>query len=214
MKTLLCVCALAGLLTPEFISAQGVTYVSNLGEPSTGSQAVGSDSWFAVSFRTGANANGYQLNSVQLFMDQASGNPNGFTIALYNGNGSFPGDSFGNLIGFEPLTPGIFTFSNPGIVLPPSTSYFIVATAAAPVAQGSYQWRTASGAGEFYGNGWIRGAAHYYSPNGSSWTVNRESSFQFAINATAVPEPSSLVLLCFSSLILGIHLFRRAKARA
>ena len=32
-------------------------------------------------------------------------------------------------------------------------------------------------------------------------------------NITIVPEPSSLALLCFSSLILGAHLFRRAKVR-
>jgi hypothetical protein len=46
------------LSAPQITQAQGTTYLSNLGEPSTGSLAVGSDSWLAVSFGTGTNVGG------------------------------------------------------------------------------------------------------------------------------------------------------------
>ena len=146
-------------------------------------------------------------------MDQASGNPSGFTVLLYDLNGRLPGRNVGTRTGANPVTPGVFTFASPDIVLSSLTSYFIVATGAGPVAQGSYQWSTAASSAFFYSDGWIRGAGHYYSPNGSSWTVSRESSFQFAVNATAVPELSSMVLICFSGLILGVYLFRHAKVK-
>jgi hypothetical protein len=58
-------------------------YLSNLGQSSTGSLAVGSDSWLAASFGTGTNEGGYELNSIQLAMTDASGNPSGFTVMIY-----------------------------------------------------------------------------------------------------------------------------------
>jgi hypothetical protein len=52
-------------LAPQIIQAQGtITYVSNLGQASTGSDKVGSNSWLAASFEAGNNASGYLLNSV------------------------------------------------------------------------------------------------------------------------------------------------------
>ena len=54
------------VLSPPVAQAQGTTYVSSLGLPSTGSASVGSDSWVAEGFWTGPNAAGYLLNSVQL----------------------------------------------------------------------------------------------------------------------------------------------------
>jgi hypothetical protein len=45
----------------------------------SGSPSVASDSWLAAEFGTGTDASGYVLNSVQLGMTDASGNPSGFT---------------------------------------------------------------------------------------------------------------------------------------
>ena len=73
-----------GLMASQVIQAQGtMTYLSNLGQSSTGSLAAGSDSWLAAGFQTGTNNGGYVLNSIQLAMNAASGNPTGFKVMLY-----------------------------------------------------------------------------------------------------------------------------------
>jgi hypothetical protein len=65
----------AGLLAQQLALAQGTTtYLSNLGQASAGSLAVGSDSWLAAPFGTGFNAGGYVLDSAQLSLTDASGN--------------------------------------------------------------------------------------------------------------------------------------------
>jgi len=75
----------ASILTPRLLQAQGtMTYLSNLGQASAGSVAVGSNSWVSFAFQTGPDASGYVLNSVQLAMADASGNPSGFTMFLYS----------------------------------------------------------------------------------------------------------------------------------
>src|ERR1039458_2607755 len=80
-----------GLLAQQIAVAQGTTtYLSNLGQASAGSLAVGSDSWLAEAFRTGADAGGYVLDSVQLSLADASGSPSGFTVMLYATNPSTP----------------------------------------------------------------------------------------------------------------------------
>src|ERR1035441_1891498 len=73
-----------GMLSPQIIQAQGTTYLSNLDQSSVGSLAVGSNSWVAVGIYTGTNPGGYVLNSIQLAMTDASGNPSGFMAMLYN----------------------------------------------------------------------------------------------------------------------------------
>ena len=87
------------LLLPRIAQAQGTTYLSNVGQPSVGSLAVGNDSWRAALFETGTNASGYVLNSFQLQMAGASGNPNSFTVALYTNVSGF---------GLPPSTTFIF----------------------------------------------------------------------------------------------------------
>ncbi len=104
------------LLTQQITQAQGTIYLSNLGQPSAGSLAVGSDSWVAAMFQTGANAGGYVLNSVQLGMADASGNPSGFTVMIYANIvppiGIFPGNSLGTLTdSLNPVTSGIYTYT-------------------------------------------------------------------------------------------------------
>jgi hypothetical protein len=74
-----------GLFSQQFLQAQGtMTYLSNLGQPTVGTNAVGSDSWLAAGFYTGTNAGGYLLDSIQLGMANASGNPTNFTVMLYS----------------------------------------------------------------------------------------------------------------------------------
>jgi len=147
------------LLSPQFVQAQGViTYVSSLSETSTGNSSVGNNSWLATNFRTGNNASGYMLNSVQLAMTDASGNPSGFTALIYSaisGAGINPGSSLGILTGsLNPATGGIFTYTASNLTLSPSTDYFIVLTAGTTIANGAYEWSITSTFAPSLSGGW------------------------------------------------------------
>jgi hypothetical protein len=211
------------LLAPQIIQAQGtMAYFSNLGQTSTGSLAVGSDSWLAALFITGTNSGGYTLDSIQLGMADASGNPGNFTVMLY-GNGNYPGaldigSNLGTLDGsLNPVSRGIFTYTAASnLILTPITEYFIVLTAATVVAKGAYNWSYVST--NFYSpsGGWSsRGVFETVltSSDGLSWSPNLGSGHysQFAINATAIPEPGSFCLLGLGGLAF---LWHRRKAKA
>src|ERR1017187_5607179 len=108
---------MVGLSAPPATQAQGTTYVSNLGATSSGSLAIGSDSWAAAWFDSGTNSGGYRLDSIQLAMGDASGSPTGFRAMLYNsgiGTAPVPGTSLGTLSGSpSPSTAGIYIFTPP-----------------------------------------------------------------------------------------------------
>jgi hypothetical protein len=196
----------AGLVAPLLTQAQGTLFVSNIGQASGGSAGIGSDSWLAQRFITGTNAGGYLLNSAQLLMEVASGSPNGFTVSLYGNSGSGPASNLGSLSGPDPTSGGVFTYATSGIMLSPSTLYFVVATAATPTAQGAYNWSAANESAVT--DGWFIPVGYNYSADGLSWQLSRQYTFQMAIYATAVPEPATLAL---AALALGALSFRWRK---
>jgi PEP-CTERM motif len=211
MKNIIIFFAVA-LLSPHLVQAQGITYLSNLGQPSAGSDAVGSDSWDAVLFQTGNNTAGYTLDSVQLALADATGNPGGFTAMIYSvvwTSGPFPGSSLGTLAGsLSPISAGIYSYApTTSFTLPPNTPYFLVLTAETAVSNGAYEWDYANSPSYNPIGGWGWGDAES-SVDGTSWNP-RGSYFQFAINATAVPEPGVLSLLGLGGLCFLWH--RRKK---
>jgi hypothetical protein len=207
---------LIGLSFPRNATAQGtITYLSNLGQTPVGGNTVGSDSWLAAGFITGANAAGYALDSVQLGLADASGLPGGFTVMVY-ARASFlgisPGSSLGDLTGSaNPTTAGIYSYNaSPGLSLAPSTDYFIVLTAGTAVSAGAYNW-SYSGANDYNPvGGWISLGGGWTSVNGSSWNAASASFSRFAIYATPAPEPGVIGLFALGGLIVA---FRRLKAR-
>jgi hypothetical protein len=203
------------LLAPTIVQAQGTTYLSNLGQLSIGSHAVASDSWLAADFFTGNNADGYMLNSVQLGMTDASGNPNGFTIMIYansNPDTILPGSSLGTLSGSaDPVTAGTYTYAPvSNLTLSPNADYFIVLTAETAVANGAYDWSRTDTDSYNPNGGWSGERGIFFtSSNGLNWNLSSPYA-QYAINATPIPEPSSLSLL--GALALPAFLFfRRTK---
>jgi hypothetical protein len=178
--------------------AQGTLYLSNLGQTPIGSAAVGSDSWWGEGFYTGSNSGGYDLDSVQLAMNAGLGNPSGLIVSLYsfNYNTGYPGSSLGTFSGsFNPLNSGTYTYTASGITLLPNTIYFIVLTATTPIDTGSYEWNVVNSIGQ-YNDGWLYYYLYFNSSSGGlSWSPTRLENLQFAITATAVPEPSASWLL-------------------
>jgi hypothetical protein len=209
-----------GLLAQQILQAQGTTYVSNLDQSSAGSHSAGSDSWLAACFSAGTNASGYVLNSIQLAMTDASGNPSGFIVMVYATElgGFAPGSSLVTLNGsLNPVTAGIYTYTpDTTLTLAPRVAYSIVLTSGTAVANGAYEWSYAGinsynstdGWGALGGN--LGGVCT--SANGSwPWIVSVSTFPQFAVNSTAVPEPSTLGLLVVGGFFLVWH---RRKAKA
>jgi hypothetical protein len=205
---------LVGLLTPQLVQGQGTIYLSNLWQPFAGSEAVGSDSWLAIYFATGNppfGITGYNFNSIQLEMTAASGNPDGFTVAIYpvyGYPGSPPnlGSSLGTLNGSSnPSTAEIYSYTpTSNLTLLPDAGYFIVVTAGTAITDGSYElsesitYATSS-------DNWTGGPSLYSDSDGMSWTAAPNSAYlyyQFAISATPIPEPSPSLLLLLGSGIL------------
>ena len=211
MKTIInCIIGFAvALLAAQIVQAQGtMTYLSNLGQSSAGSLAVGNNSWLAEVFVTGTNASGYSLNSIQLGMADSSGNPSNFTTMLYSSAGAsfLPGFSLGTLdSSLNPTAAGTYTFTSASnLMLSPSTDYFIVLTAGTAVANGSYEW-SYTGA-NFYNpsGGWASLGNVWILNDGSHWNSTGDS-VQFAINATPIPEPGVLGLFGLGGLAFVWH---------
>jgi hypothetical protein len=210
-----------GLLTPQAAQSQGTVYVSNLNQPSTGSAAVGSDSWLAAEVFTGSNPGGYVLDSIELAMTPATGDPSGFTVQLYTSkayNGAFaPDSSVATLTGSsDPATAGLYAYTASGLTLSPSGDYFIVITSGTPVASGAYAWSYENTSTATATGGW-GGGGYNQASDGIHWgTTNAEAQdqLQFDITATAVPEPDTLVLLGLPGVMFFVWRRWQKKAQA
>ena len=198
--------------------AQGTVYLSNLNQTTLAGAAVGSDAWLATCFLTGANADGYVLDSIELAMASSIGSPSGFTVMLYSAVSDveyYPGTSLGTFSGsMSPMTGGIFTYTAPSdLLLSPNTSYFIVLTAETTVSSGAFEYNY-SGPYSESNDGWFAPEGNsapdnYQSVNGSTWNWipdNNAGNLQYSLTATAVPEPGELGLTAFGILLIG---FRR-----
>jgi hypothetical protein len=200
------------LLIPQITLPQGtMTYLSNLNQASAGSFAVGSDSWLAALFVTGTNASGYTFDSFQLGMADASGSPIGFTVMLYTaftGVGTRPGSNLGTLDGsLNPTAAGIYTYiPAANITLSPGTQYFVVLTAGTTIANGAYEWDYANTYSYNPSSGWEGGPTLSSSSGSSFWRSNLPGDYpEFAINATAIPEPGVLCLFGLGGLAFLWH---------
>jgi hypothetical protein len=165
-----------GLLTQQVIQAQGTICLSNLGQAFAGNLAVGSDSWYAALFFTGTNADGYLLDSVQLGMAGATGDPSGFTVAIYTqtgvAGGGAPGRSLGALNGSSnPTSAGLYTYApTSSVALSRDTPYYIVLTAGTAIVGGAYDWNYVGAYAYSQNGGWRTFADVMYSGDGSSWS--------------------------------------------
>lgn len=97
------------------------------------------------------------------------------------------------------------TYAASGLTLSPSTKYFIVLTAGTAVANGAYDWSVMNTSSYNPDDSWV-GSVTLGSNDGSSWrplpTYPQFDFSQYAINATAIPEPSILGLSGICILVL------------
>jgi hypothetical protein len=205
---------------PHSLSAQGLMYVSNLGDPWTeggigdihalfpGGTPYGTDT---ADFITGVG-NGFAVNSLTLEFDAIAPSEEweNIIIQLYQQTGNLLLGSFGNpVVNSTPTQwPGSTTFidfsPSTAVTLNPSSQYYVVVsvpvgspTDAALLFTQSSAYTTPTD--------WSMGATTAGNPyaNGEYLVL--------AIDATSVSEPNTVVLLLFGGFIvqIGCYLFRR-----
>lgn len=180
--------------------AQGTIYLSNLSEPVFGNQ-TGATAFQA--FQTGPSTSGYSLSSVTLQMFHWAGNASGFSVSIRSNNNGAPGSSLAILAGDNsPETPGQYTYTASSVTLLSSTTYWIVAGATQTAVPGGYTWQWTASSGFASNDAWT------IPPNSSA--LGNDFTMMFALNAIAVPEPSSLALstLALLAFVIAIRLRR------
>jgi len=198
--------------------SQGFPSFSDLALTPSGSTLVSSDSWIGQFFFTGTNTAGYLLNSIQLRMENQTGNPAGFTLSIYSSTFSAPtpprviqpGVNLETLSGANPSAAGVHSFSSTGLFLSNRTAYYLVATASTSSSTGGFLWDHTNEQPTAGLDRMATGTGYSYSIDGVSWEFSRQHYYQFAINVTAVPEPSLLALFGLGALGLVVGRVRYA----
>jgi hypothetical protein len=192
------------ILSSRFCSAQGSpNYLDNTGElikTNTGLFGL-----LGMQFQAGTNAGGYVLNGLQLLFADAEGDPSPpkFRVILLADYFNSYGMELAHLqTTANPTNAGLYYFSPDRLVeLQAGTNYWLLMFLYGGTSLGSYQWSFTE-------------TAHFASVDGWSITGNTlpgQPGFpMFSINATAIPEPSTLALLAAALAAIGCK-YRAAK---
>ena len=176
-------------------SAQGTLYVSSLGTTNPIFVGLGANYWMAQPFATGPAASAYSLDSVQLLMlVTGTSGGNNLQVSLYSDNAGEPGSSLTPLIGSDPTSSGLCTYTASGLSLTPSTTYWILVNSG--LVQNGFPvflWGATQSSDYVSNGGWSLGTP-MYSTDSANWQAAPYYAGQIAIRAT-VPEPSAAVLL-------------------
>ncbi len=157
--------------------------ISNLGQSTSSSAAVGPASPTAISFVTGSREALLNTVSVSMQIPQpAPGSFQPFSLSIYDDSGGSPGTSLAVLTGNSyPTNTGVYGYTNtPPLKLAANSRYWIVASAAP--ASRSYSWSLDTSGSVDSGSAWTLGVME--ANFGSGWAV--ESGFfpKFSLTAS------------------------------
>jgi hypothetical protein len=199
---------LLGFAATPRAEAQGTVFVSNLGSTNLVFVGLGPNYWMAQPFETGTNSSVYILNSVQLTM-LVTGPSSGtnLQVSLYSNNSGVPGSSLAPLIGSDPTSSGLCTYTASGVTLAPSATYWILVSSGLTQFGFPVFLAGATQTTNYVSSGGWGLSAPMYSTDLTTWQAASYDAAQIAIRAT-VPEPSPCVLI---GLGLAWLLFLRRK---
>lgn len=208
-------------------TAHGAVVLSNLGQTQADYDAVSgpmsAEVSHAVQFTTGSSAGGYTLDSVRISIRFVSGsagnnsvNNGGFSLSIYNHDGTYPDTVRGTLTGnANPATTGLYTYTASGISLAPSTSYWVVARVTS--GDSTYLWNFADSASlDNPSTGWTLSSSYAETFNLSTptptWDILSGTPSMLEINATATPVPEPAEYAAVSALgLAGAAWLRRRR---
>lgn len=187
--------------------ASAAVVVSNLDVANTGSyKIVHISQYVGMSFTVGTDYSSWNLDSVDLLALKSGSPGTNFTVELHADDGDKPavaaflafsinnpsGDSAG-VYNYTPTSPYALTAN---------TKYWLTARAG-DASSNRYGWVTSSPTSFVESTaltGWSIGDGISLSSNqGSSWTTSDTATALFGVNATAIPEASSLAFLALGA---------------
>lgn len=197
--------------------ARAATIVSNLGETAnTGSSFSNNGEWNATSFTTGANPQGYVLNSATVNIQNSLG-ANAFFASIFSSTSNNPnlppGSQVANgaLSGASVPTTGLNTYTATNLALAPNTTYWLVLGEGPGGGFGGFTWRSTTSDNQTSTDGWTIGdVIRFTYSGGASWGQGGAAG-HFSIDADAIPEPATLALL--PTVLGALALSRRRSTR-
>ncbi len=205
--------AAAGVALLSVVPASATTYTTSLPGSSLGPYGLNASQQLGVSFETGSNLEGYEINSVTLALNLASDEGSLLTPTLFATSAGLPSGA-ALFSDFTLTTAGTginnYTFTaNSSFILDPNTSYALVLVPGA-ISLGHGWYYTVDASTNI--GGWSMANNLLASMDGgSTWSAPAGATVKTAINATAVPEPSALIFLGVAG-VTAVALRRRRSA--
>jgi hypothetical protein len=198
-KQLFLFAVFSAMLQSRICNAQGATtYLDNTGQPITGTGGFNTTAYLTAQFQTGTNANGYVINGLQFLFADAGGSPDfpylrAYLLSDLNNSPYIFLDTF--IPNDNPTNAGLHTFERnqplfPSVILDANTDYWLFFSPYGGSSLGYYRYSFTDSVNSTSVDGW-RITGETYSP----YPPAQPGFPMFSINATTIPEPSSVSLL-------------------
>jgi hypothetical protein len=201
-------CHLVSLFLALFPAARAATLLGTLPATPANGTTVDPNNRFAVTFTTPATSFTVDSVTMRLSSYNVSDVP---TLSFYTDGGTVPGSLVGSAFDNpSPLGDGVseYSFTPSGTVaLNPNTKYWLVYG----MTTGSSVWNWSGSSSDPTGLATFNGYK-LSSDTGTSYVNDNSVQFGFAINATAIPEPSTYAAIA-ACCALGIAMVSRRSKR-